>query len=71
MTTPNRVTLISAMILSLCLIALVPGSLKFAATWATPYLPIGKVRVENFMMIEGCYSLALEIIGLVVLWTGY
>jgi hypothetical protein len=71
MTVPNRVTLISAVLLSICLIALVPGSLQFALTWTTPYLPVGNVRVENFMMLEGCYSLSLEIIGLVVLWTGY
>jgi len=71
MTIPNRATLISAVLLSICLIALVPGSLQFALTWTTPYLRVGNVRVENFMMLEGCYSLALEIIGLVVLWTGY
>ncbi|MGO9316525.1 MAG: hypothetical protein ACLPXT_12005 [Terracidiphilus sp.] len=71
MTIPNRATLISAVLLSICLIALVPGSLQFASTWMTPYLRVGNVKVENFMMLEGCYSLAIEIIGLVVLWTGY
>jgi len=71
MTIRNRVTLISAVLLSLCLLALVPGSLRFASTWMIAYIPTGGIRVQNYFMPLGLYSLALEIIGLVVLWTGY
>jgi hypothetical protein len=54
-------TSISALLLSLCLITVVPESLKSALTWREPYT----------VMPLGLYSLGFVMIGLIVLWTGY
>ncbi len=65
-------TLISALLLSLGLVALIPGSLRFASTWRDLYLyGIPGMGTPNLLMILGFHSLGLEIIGLIVLWTGY
>lgn len=65
-------TLISALGMSLCLVGLIPGSLRFASTWKELYLyGIPDKGVQNLLMPLGFYSLGLELIGLVVLWTGF
>lgn len=65
-------TLVSALLLSLCLSALIPAALRNILTWKQPYLDMGSgVRVENFLMPFGFFHLGIVIIGLIVLWTGY
>jgi len=67
----QRTTLISALLMSLCLVAFIPGSLKFALTWRELYSGAAGLRDQNLLMPLGIYSLGLEITGLLVLWTGY
>jgi hypothetical protein len=51
---------------------MVPGSLRFASTWKELYLyDMPEKGIENLLMPIGFYSLGLEIVGLVVLWTGF
>src|ERR1035437_10664040 len=69
-------TLISALLMSLCLMAFIPGSLRFASTWEVrsyqcTYEQALHFQEQNLLMPLGFYSLGLEMIGLIVLWTGY
>ena len=67
----SRVVLISASLLSLCLVSRIPGSLKFASTWRQLYFDMGDFKQQNLLMPLGFYSLTIETVGLIVLWTGY
>jgi hypothetical protein len=51
--------------------AFVPGSLRFVSTWKELYFETPGFREQNLLMPLGFCSLGLEIIGLIVLWTGY
>ncbi len=62
-------TLVSALILSLCLLVVIPGSLRFALDWHA--LRFSCVVVQNFTMSMGLYRLGFVMIGMIVLWTGY
>lgn len=64
-------TLISALLLSLCLMTFIPGSLKFASTWRKLYFDAGDFKEQNLLMPLGFCVLGLVMIGLIVLWTGY
>src|ERR1700723_3051910 len=64
-------TLISALLLSLCLLALIPAALRFASTWRELYVDMGDYEESNLMMPLGFFSLGFQMIGLIVLWTGY
>jgi len=64
-------TLISALLISLCLMSFIPGSLRFASTWRQLYFEASGYQEQNLQMPLGFYSLGIEIIGLIVLWTGY
>jgi hypothetical protein len=65
-------TLISALLLSLCLAALIPAALRNVLTWKQLYLEMGPgVRVENFLMPFGFLHLGIAIIGLIIIWTSY
>jgi len=55
----------------LCLIALVPGALKFASTGKDLSLEAGGYKQTSLMMPLGFFSLGFQLIGLIVLWTGY
>jgi ABC-type uncharacterized transport system YnjBCD permease subunit len=48
-----------------------PGSLRFASTWRELYFEAPGVKEQNLLMRLGFCSLGLEMIGLIVLWTGY
>ena len=63
--------LISTLLMSLCLITFVPGSVLFAATWRQDYFDLPALKEQNLLMPLGFYSLGLVMIGLIVLWTGY
>jgi hypothetical protein len=65
-------TLISALLMSLCLIFFIPTSLQFASTWNTLYFyEAPGFQEPNLLMPLGFCSLGFEVIGLIVLWTGY
>lgn len=64
-------TLISALILTVCLIAFIPVGVKFALTWREPYIQGGMLREQNYFTILGFSSLGFVTIGLITLWTGY
>jgi len=64
-------TLISTLLMSLSLVGLMPGSLRFVLTWVELNVIETQRSVENLTMWVGAYSLGLDIIGLIVLWTGF
>jgi hypothetical protein len=65
-------TLISALLMSLCLMFFIPASLQFASTWKTLYFDAAPgYREPNLLMPLGFCALGFEVIGLIVLWTGY
>lgn len=47
------------------------GSLRFASTWRELYLYDIPRMGQNLLMPLGFYSLGIEMIGLIVLWTAY
>jgi hypothetical protein len=65
-------TLVSALLMSLCLMFFIPASLQFASTWKILYYDetLG-FREPNLLMPLGFCALGFEVIGLIVLWTGY
>ncbi len=64
-------TLISALVVSVCLITFIPGSLRFASTWRELYFETPSFKENNLLMPLRFCSLGIELIGLIVLWTGY
>jgi len=66
-------TSISALLFSLCLVTIIPGSIVNAATWKQLYLdsPDVNVKVQNYFAAFGFVYLGIVMIGLIVLWTGY
>jgi biopolymer transport protein ExbD len=64
-------TPISALVLSLCLVASIPAALSNTSTWneLTIKLPYG--AMWNFLAPLGFAYLGIVAIGLIVLWTGY
>lgn len=71
MRTRCSTTLVSILVMSVCLVAFIPGSLRFVSTWRDLYFDIDGVKEQNLFMPLGFYSLGLEMIGLIVLWTAY
>ena len=64
--------LISALLMSLCLMFFIPASLQAASTWKTLYFDVAHgLREQNLLMPLGFCALGFEVIGLIVLWTGY
>jgi hypothetical protein len=50
----------------------IPASLQFASTWNQLYLDVAPgYRESNLLMPLGFCALGFEVIGLIVLWTGY
>ena len=64
-------TSISALLLSLCLLTIIPGSLRNAASWKELYLDWPDAKIQNFLAPFGFVYLGIAMIGLIVLWTGY
>jgi succinate dehydrogenase hydrophobic anchor subunit len=63
---------ISGVLLTLCLLYLVPKHLQFASTWRERHVwEADRFVSYNFESLLGFASLALFIIGLTVIWTGY
>jgi hypothetical protein len=64
-------TSISALVLSLCLLTIIPEALGNASTWneLSIRLPFG--GMWNFLAPLGFAYLGIVAIGLIVLWTGY
>lgn len=64
-------TSISALVLSLCLITIVPAALSNASTWRELSLKMPLGSIWNFLAPLGFAYLGIVAIGLIVLWTGY
>jgi hypothetical protein len=64
-------TLISTLLLSLCLVTLIPTALQFISTWTKLYFEGDGFKEQDYLMPIGCFSLGFVMIGLIVLWTGY
>jgi len=63
---------ISSVLLTIGLAALVPWYLSFLSTWRRQYLEFSDtVHVINFYLPMGFAGLALVLVGLIVIWTGY
>jgi cell division protein FtsW (lipid II flippase) len=63
--------LTSTLLISLCLLTFIPGSLNLASTWRQRYFNAGDLKEQNLLMPLGFYALGFVMIGLTVLWTGY
>jgi hypothetical protein len=63
---------ISSVLLTLSLLALVPHNLQYASTWQQLYVQeSSRLYVQNWFMPIGFASLALVLVGLIVIWSGY
>ncbi len=62
---------ISGVLLTICLLAIGRWDLKYARTWRTRELFLGRDGTPNYYASMAFASLALVLIGLIVLWTGY
>ena len=64
--------LVSSIILSLSLAALIPPNLSFASTWRRQYLQGGPgFWTQNYLMPIGFASLAIVMVSLIVVWAAY
>jgi hypothetical protein len=61
----------SSVLLSIGLLSFVPASLHWASTWREINIEMPGFHQQNYFMPLGFYSLGFEMIGLIVLWTGY
>jgi hypothetical protein len=65
-------TLTSAVLLSLCLVTMIPAGLRNASTWRDFKLfAPGLQQIQNYLVFFGFFILGFVMIGLIVLWTGY
>ncbi len=62
---------ISGVLFTICLLTIAWWDLKFAATWRTRHWDMGRLAIPNYDASIAFASLALVIIGLIVIWTGY
>ncbi len=62
---------ISGVLLTVCLLTIARWDLKFVATWRTRHWDMGRLAIPNYDASIAFASLALVIIGLIVIWTGY
>ena len=63
---------VSSVLLTICLLSLVPSNLKFAGTWNERLIWMtDRVARLNYESSIAFASLALIIIGITVIWTGY
>ena len=62
----------SSVLLTLSLLALVPHNLRFASTWRVLSLEVtSRLWTGNYLMPIGFASLAIVLVGLIVIWAGY
>lgn len=65
-------TFFSAVLMSVALLSVLPSSVTLALTWRTRFLqPTSNYFVYNYQRIEGFAGLAIILMSLIVLWTGY
>jgi biopolymer transport protein ExbD len=65
------ITSISALVLSLCLLTILPAALSNASTWSELSIKLPHGAMWNFLAPLGLAYLGIVAIGLIVLWTGY
>jgi small-conductance mechanosensitive channel len=64
--------LISSVLFTISLLALVPHNLKYASTWRQAYTEeTDRLFAQNFFMPMGFAALAIVLVGLIVIWMGY
>ena len=64
-------TMISVLLLSLCLVLNIPRSLMNISTWKQQYFDWSCMRMGNFLAPFGFANLGIATIGLIILWTSY
>jgi len=63
---------ISSVLLTISLVALVPHNLQYASTWQQRFFrETDRLWVQNYYMLFGFASLAVDLVGLIVIWMGY
>src|SRR5437899_11685468 len=63
---------ISSVLLTISLVALAPHNLQYASTWQQRFFrETDRLWVQNYYMLIGFASLAVDLVGLIVIWTGY
>ncbi len=63
---------VSSALLTICLLIIARWNLKFAATWRTRHIWVtDRVAILNYDSSIAFASLALVIIGIIVIWTSY
>ena len=68
----HDVVFISSVLMTISLLALAPHNLSYASTWRRRFFQeTDRLWIRNYWMPIGFASLALIIIGLIVIWTGY
>lgn len=66
------VVFISSVLFTICLVALVPHNLAYASTWKEQFLrETDRLWVQNSLMQIGFASLAVVLVGLMIIWTVY
>jgi hypothetical protein len=63
--------LVSSLLMTVCLVSLVPSNLKSASTWQQRVFIFDNVARYNYESLLAFASLALVVIGLTVVWTGF
>jgi hypothetical protein len=62
---------ISGVLFTISLLVIARWNFRFAATWRTRHWDMGRLAIPNYDASIAFASLALVIIGLIVIWTGY
>lgn len=63
---------VSSVLLTICLLSLVPLNMRLASTWQDRFPKItNRLAIYNYEASLAFASLALIIIGITVIWTGY
>jgi len=62
---------VSSVLFTAALLWLAPHNFHYASTWQQPFFREDRLWVQNYWMPIGFASLALILIGLIVIWTGY
>jgi hypothetical protein len=63
--------LISSVLFTIALGALVPHNIEYASTWRRRFFQEGRNFVQNQVMPLGFASLAVVAVGLIVIWAAY
>ncbi len=71
MKTRANSVVISSVLWTVCLLALVPHNIEFVTAWPSHGVPSGRVVPGNCFFLLGFSALALVAVGLIIVWCGY